>query len=113
MVLTFDNARVKGVISSTEAHHLKAKMYMTKDFALFGQVNNTVHETINNGVVVSLVNGSRWTVTGTSYLTKLTLSADASVSAGEGHSVSMTIDGKQTQIEPGKSYTGAIVVALK
>jgi hypothetical protein len=113
MVLTFDNARIKGVISSTEAHHLKAKLDMTKEFSLFGVVNNTVHETINNGVVVSLAHGSKWTVTGTSYLTKLTLSADASVSAGEGHSVLMTVDGKQTPIEPGKSYTGAIVVALK
>ena len=113
MVLTFDNARIKGVISSTEAHHLVAKIYMTKDFSLFGRVNNTVHETINNGVVVALANGSKWTVTGTSYLTKLTLSADASVAAAEGHSVSMTVDGKPTPIQPGGSYTGAIVIALK
>ncbi len=113
MVLTFDNTRIKGVISSTEAHHVKSTIYMTKDFEIFGVVNNTVHEAINNGVVVSLTNGSKWTVTGTSYLTKLTLSADASVSATESHSVSMMVDGKQTQIEPGKSYTGAIVVALK
>jgi hypothetical protein len=113
MVLTFDNARIKGVISSTEAHHVKSTIYMTKDFDMFGVVNNTVHEAINNGVVVALTNGSKWTVTGTSYLTKLTLSGDASVSAGEGHSVSMTVDGKPTPIQPGKSYTGAIVVALK
>jgi hypothetical protein len=113
MALTFNHARIKGVISATEADHPKAKLDINQDILLFNEVRNTAHEAINNGVIVSLTNGSKWTVAGTSYLTRLTLSADASVDAADGHGVSMTVDGRPTALDPGKSYTGAIVLTLK
>ncbi|MGW2649440.1 hypothetical protein ACWC2T_32130 [Streptomyces sp. NPDC001393] len=37
--------------------------------------------------------GSTWTVTGTSYLTRLALDADAAVRAPVGRSLTMTVDG--------------------
>jgi hypothetical protein len=50
-------------------------------------------------------------VTGTSYLTALSLDATSAVAGPRGGNVTMTVDGKQTAITPGTSYTGAIVVS--
>ena len=58
---------------------------------------------INNGVIVELKHGARWTVTETSFLTSLTI--------GEGCCVEgvLTVDGKETAAVPG-TYTGVIQV---
>ena len=66
----------------------------------------------NNGVIVSLNGGSRWTVTGTSYLSALSLDAASSVSGPGRKRVTMTVDGTATEIRPGGSYTGAIVLTV-
>ncbi len=63
-------------------------------------------------MIVRLNSGSAWTVTGTSYLTSLTLAADATLRAPRGRSVTLTVDGTRTAIEPGRTYTGAITVAV-
>jgi hypothetical protein len=77
-----------------------------------GKVSNVAQPVINNGVIVSLAGGSRRTVTGTSYLSALSLDAASSVDAPGRKRVSMTVDGTATEIKPGGSYTGAIVVTL-
>ncbi|MFE2516632.1 hypothetical protein [Streptomyces mirabilis] len=111
MVLTFEDSTVQGVISATEAKH-RVDTIDSSNFYELGQVTNTVKPAVNNGVIVQLNSGSTWTVTGTSYLTRLTLAADAVVGAVSGKSVTMTVDGTQTAIEAGGAYSGAIVLTV-
>ena len=111
MALTFDNAGITGVISASEAHHSKKTIYMVEDYMLFSKVTNTAHEAINNGVIVFLTNGSNWTVTGTSYLTRLEIASDAAITAPDGCRVTMKVNGVETGIRPG-TYKGDIVLAV-
>ena len=109
MVLTFADSRITGVISATATRHA-VDTITAADYLQLGQITNTAHPIVNNGVIVTLNGTSRWTVTGTSYLSKLTIGAAAAVTAAPGHRVSMTVDGVPTAITPGITYTGAIVV---
>jgi hypothetical protein len=111
MALTFDKAGITGVISASEAHHPKSTIDVQMDYLLFGEVTNTAHEAINNGVIVLLTNGSNWTVTGTSYLTMLEIAEDAAIKAPDGYSVTMMVDGVETGIRPG-TYKGNIVLSV-
>jgi hypothetical protein len=111
LVLDFTAGRVTGVISATLAEHF-ADTIDSSNWWELGAVANTPQAAINNGVIVSLAGGSRWTVTGTSYLTSLTLDAASVVTAPPGRQVTMTVDGTATAIAPGGSYSGAIVLTL-
>jgi hypothetical protein len=75
-------------------------------------VKNETYEVINNGVIVSLTNNSVWTVTGTSYLSVLTIDASSSVAAPSAKTVTMTVDGVSTAIEAGETYTGEITLTV-
>ena len=75
-----------------------------------GQPARPRRRAINNGVIVSLASGGTWTVTGTSYLTSLSLDATSAVAVPPGGQVTVTVDGAATAIKPGASYTGAIVL---
>ncbi|WP_329549323.1 hypothetical protein OG548_41230 [Streptomyces sp. NBC_01356] len=112
MVLTFEDSTVQGVISATGAKHHVSTIDASNFYEL-GEVTNTVQPAVNNGVVVQLNSGSAWTVTGTSYLTKLALAAGAAVRAPRGKSVTMTVDGTATAVEPGGTYSGAIVLTVQ
>jgi hypothetical protein len=79
----------------------------------FHSITDTVRPAVNNGVIVNLTNGSKWTVTGTSYLTKLVLDGTSSVTAPKGSSLSMTVNGSKTDIKLGQTYAGAIVLSVK
>ncbi|HWC84664.1 MAG TPA: hypothetical protein VG756_32295 [Pseudonocardiaceae bacterium] len=110
-VLIFTDSRIEGVISATVAKHRVS----TIDSSLYrelGEVTNTVHEVVNNGMLVTLAGASRWTVTGTSYLSSLTLSTDATVTGKGGRGVKMTVNGTTTPITVGRTYTGAITISL-
>jgi hypothetical protein len=111
LVLTFNNSRVEGVISASQTKH-HVSTITSAEYKQLGEVTNTVHSIINNGVIVSLNSGSRWTVTGTSYLSKLVIAANATVAAPGGHTVTMTVDGVPTTIVPGNTYTGSIVLTV-
>lgn len=112
MVLNFSATRVAGVISATLAEHAVDTIDSSNWWEL-GNVSNTPQAAINNGAIVSLADGSKWTVTGTSYITSLTLDATSSVVAeGRGKSVAMTVDGTATAIKAGNTYTGAIVLTV-
>jgi hypothetical protein len=115
MVLNFVNARITGVISASESHHPKPviefKDGMWADYKLFGVVTNIVNAPINNGAIVSLTNHSNWTVTGTSYLTSLTIEDGSTITARPGQSVTMTVDGAKKAMEDG-SYKGQIVLTV-
>ncbi len=118
MALTFNSSSITGVISSSEAHHWDSKTASqvtridSSRWYDIGEVENTPSAAIDNGAIVTL-NSSTWTVTGTSYLTKLSLDSSSSVVAASGASLSMTVDGASTTLTPGQSYTGAIVLTEK
>ncbi|MEV7390753.1 MULTISPECIES: hypothetical protein [unclassified Streptomyces] len=111
MVLTFEGSSVEGVISATKAKH-RVSSIDSSTFYELGIVTNTVQAAVNNGVVVQLNSGSTWTVTGTSYLTSLTLAADAAVKAPRGRTVKLTVDGTETAITAGSTYTGALTLTV-
>jgi hypothetical protein len=62
-----------------------------------------------NGVVS--LRDSTWTVTGTSYLTHLAISAGSRLAAPQGHSLTLTVDGVATPVRSG-TYKGGIVLKV-
>ena len=109
--LTFDNASITGVISASTAHHVQSTI-TADDYRLLGEVTNTPSEAVNNGVIVSLTNGSVWTVTGTCHLTSLLVEEGSLITAADGQDITMTVDGTPTEIAAGVTYTGAIVLTV-
>ena len=113
--VTFDNAEITGVISSSWANHVDADgnavpggTHILADSSLdchlgFGRLKNTAAPTVNNPVCLTLTNGAVWNVTGTSYLSKLTVD-DASVNGV------VTVDGAEVDISAGGSWEGEITV---
>ncbi|RAQ98478.1 hypothetical protein A4R35_23250 [Thermogemmatispora tikiterensis] len=112
MVLTFNKARLTGVISASLARHAVSTI-TSAHYQQLGEVSNTPSPVINNGVIVTLNAGSGWTVTGTSYLSKLVLAPGATLTAPAGHTLALTVDGVPTPIVSGQSYSGNIVLAVR
>ncbi len=104
LVLTLTGSRLDGVVSASGTAHAISSISASEYYEL-GRVTNTAQAAINNGVIVTVGSGSVWNVTGTSYLTSLTVDAGGAVRTG-----SMTIDGTTTEIAAGTTYTGAIVL---
>jgi len=115
--LTFNNAKITGVISASDAFHYYNGKYYTKigkdDIMVFNRVIDTPSAAVNNGVIVTLANGSKWTVTGTSYLTKLVIEKGSSVAAPSGRKLTMTDDGNPINNITAGTYTGNIVLTVK
>jgi hypothetical protein len=83
LVLTFASSQVAGVITATLAEHYVDTIDSSNWWEL-GHITNTAQPAINNGVIVSLSGGSTRTVTGTSYLTALSLAATSRVAGLRG-----------------------------
>ena len=111
MDLTFESVRLVGVISAASGKHHISRIDKFNCEEL-GEVDFTPCEAINNGVIVRLGTGSSWTVTGTCYLTTLTLDENAVIWGIEGTRVRMTVDGAETDIVPG-TYKGKIILSIK
>jgi len=114
--VTFDNATITGVISSGIQHHTLAKPgeTVTKEtYYKIGHVKVTPSEAVCNGSIVTLKNGSVWNVTGTSYITSLTVDASSSVAVP----TDMVIIVNGTPISPealkGTTVAGTIVIEKK
>ncbi len=124
LVLNFNNATLTGVISATQAHHeYKGVDYPLIDIDTYyalGHLANTVHQAVNNGVIVNLLDHSVWTVDGTSYVTKLALGTGAKVVAPAGHTLTVTVDpdfdgpaaAAEVSLTAGSSYTGYITLTV-
>ena len=56
--------------------------------------------------------GSRWTVTDTSYLTRLVLDATATVRAPPGKILILTVNCTPTALTPGTAYSGALPLTV-
>jgi len=107
LVLTLTKSRLDGIVSASATAHAISSISADEYYQL-GRVSNTAQAAINNGVIVTVGGGSVWNVTGTSYLTSLTVEDGGAV-----HTGSMTVDGTATAIVAGTTYTGAIVLTAK
>ncbi|MFE0678551.1 hypothetical protein [Streptomyces sp. NPDC058867] len=107
VVLNFERSSVEGVLSSSLSRHEKDTIG-AEDYKLIGVVTHVPTAAVNNGLIVNLV-GSTWTVTGTSYLTSLTIDDTSQVVAAGGGTPKLLVDGTPVPLAPG-SYRGAIVV---
>jgi hypothetical protein len=110
MVLNLNKSSITGVISASESHHPSPRI-SKENQADFHSIKDIAQPAVNNGVIVNLNNGSTWTVTGTSYLTGLTIADGSTVTAPQGSKVSMTVNGAKTEIKAGK-YSGKIALTL-
>ncbi|WP_316775012.1 hypothetical protein [Streptomyces sasae] len=97
------------MISASASRHAVTTITST-EWRQINRVTNTPQAAVNNGVIVKLGAGSVWTVTGTSYLTKLVVDADATVQAPTGRTLTLTVDATATALTPGVTYTGALTL---
>jgi hypothetical protein len=113
MVLNLNKSSITGVVSASESHHPSAKI-TTDNHTELHSLTDKACAAVNNGVIVNLSNGSKWTVTGTSYLTKLVIEKGSSVAAPSGRTLTMTVDGGRpiTNITTGE-YKGNLVLMVK
>ena len=111
LITGFLRSRVEGVISSSMSRHAVSTI-TSAEWRQINHVSNTPKPTVNNGVIVKLGAGSVWTVTGTSYLTKLVVDAEAAVRAPSGKSLTLTADGTVTALTPGATYSGALTLTV-
>ncbi len=107
LVLTFADASIDGVITAASARHVKNPI-TPADFQSLAEVVNKPEPAINNGVAVTLQH-STWTVTGPSYLTRLSLDDASRVVSASGAAPTVTVDGKPVALKAG-TVTGQIVV---
>lgn len=113
LVLNFRNTSIEGIISSATQKYRDGLKFLEETIREeLSHVDQTPAPTVNNGVLVTLGSGSTWTVTGTSYLTRLELAADAALKAPDGKTLTMTVDGTETPVAPG-TYTGKIVLSVQ
>lgn len=104
---------IEGVISSALQQYREGLKVIRADNRMeLTNVTQTAAPTVNNGVVLSLDETSVWVVTGTSYITSLTLAPGAKLAAPAGKRVVLTVDGVETPIQPG-CYTGALVLEIR
>lgn len=113
LFVSLSAAKVTGRISSaTQVYREGLTVIDSSLREELGNVTQTPAPAVNNGVIVTLDADSGWTVTGTSYLTKLELADGAFISAPESRSLVMTIDGVPTEPAAG-TYTGSIVLEVR
>jgi hypothetical protein len=109
LVVKLVDSQLSGVIAASSAKHRKDTIG-AEDYQLLGVVSNTPGAAVNNGVLVEL-DHSTWTVTGTSYLTSLSVGADAHVAAPAGHTLRLTVNGQLRPLAAG-TYKGTVVLEV-
>lgn len=113
LVLNFKNTTVEGVISSATQKYRDGLKFLEETIREeLSHVYQTPAPTVNNGVLVALDSASRWTVTGNSYITSLTLAEGAVLEAADGKTLTMTVDGAVVAVKPG-TYKGKIVLSVQ
>jgi hypothetical protein len=111
MIVTFEETTITGAITTGTTTPVGEKPSV-KTYYLIGEVNNTYCETDSeHGLKVSFDGNSTWVVDKTSYLTGLTVSRGATITAPKGYSVTMTVDGIDKPIKTG-TYKGKIVLKV-
>jgi hypothetical protein len=99
------------VTAGNTKHDLYEGAILDVNATYLGDLVNRSAPAINNGVLVTLKGSTNWIVTGTSYLTSLTIE-HGHITAPEGYNIDMTVDGAKTEIRDGVTYTGNIVLTV-
>lgn len=112
MTLRFENTKVTGRISTSTVAPASGKEPVRETYQEIGNVVNTaVPSTSGKGLAVALDGKSHWTVTGTSYLTRLELAPGALIDAGA-RKLIVTVNGRSVKLKPGV-LTGAITLGAQ
>ena len=111
--LTLKDTAITGIISSaTQKYRDGLTLIDESNRREMSNITQAAAPTVNNGVIVSLDRTSRWTVTGTSYITALELAPGAVIEAAAGKALTATLDGKEIELAPGR-YAGKIVLTVQ
>jgi hypothetical protein len=119
MDVTFENATITGAITTgiTEQPPGPDGENLSREtpelYYLIGQTRNTYCPRFEqpHGIRVSLDERSAWIVNKTSYLNRLRIAKNRSVTAPYGYRVTMTVDGNVTHLNAG-TYEGEIVLTV-
>jgi hypothetical protein len=103
-------ATLTGAISLTETRHVDENGEQNTHFTIneyyyLGHVENRNYRNETAEISVVLKDGGVWNVTGESLISSLQLDG------GVVNNAKMTVDGKATPIEAGKTYTGDLVIS--
>ena len=104
MQITLSNVSLTGAISATTVKHTVKKI-SKENCEDLGKVVNTPAPAVNNGVIAVLRNQTVWEPKGINYLSKLVIDETSRIM-----NANMTVDGVQTVLGAGNSYTGEIVI---
>lgn len=112
LALNLKNTTVTGVISAATQKYREGLTFLEETIREeLSHVYQTPAPAVNNGVLLTLDEDSRWIVTGTSYLTRLELAPGATVDAPGGKALRMTVDGVPTELKSG-TYRGAVTLEV-
>ena len=110
LAVTLDRVQYTGRVTAVRSRHA-VSVAAQEHYDQLGVVTNTPCPVVNNGVILTLGDGTAWTVTGDCYLSALHIAAGASVAGQDGRVVVMTVDGVETPVAQG-DYTGNIHICL-
>jgi hypothetical protein len=116
LAVTLDNAKLNGRASASWAEHIQTTIQppyfygyaVADDYKMLGEVTNTPQAAVNNGLIMSLVNGSKWTIDSTCFLSSLTVQLGSSIVALPGYTVTLYDDSVATPIVAGTTYAGVL-----
>jgi hypothetical protein len=119
LTVTLENATLTGAVTTASVEYARGPggeeitMQTPHLYPLIGEVKNTYCATGNaNGAAVSVDKKSKWIVDKTAYLKELSIAKKGTVTAPDGYSVTMTVDGAKTPLRAG-TYKGQIVLEVK
>ena len=112
LVLNLKAVRWEGVASAATAAYREGLTEINEaNRRELSRITQTPAPTVNNGVHVHMDKDTTWIVTGTSYITVLDVAPGAIVKAPAGKKLTLTVDGVETPIKPGK-YQGHLVLSI-
>ena len=111
LVLTLDNVKLEGVISASKAQHAVKTISGSNRKEIY-QVYDTPSPVVNNGVIVTLKNGTEWTIIGHNYLSALHIDETSKIQTPDGCDVELIVNGREIPCIPG-DYTGDIFIRAK
>lgn len=111
LVLTLDNVKLEGVISASRTQHAVKKISGSNRKEIY-QVYDTPCPVVNNGVIVTLKNGTQWTIIGHNYLSALHVDETSEIRTPDGCDVELIVNGEEIPYKPG-DYVGDIFLRAK
>jgi hypothetical protein len=111
LVLTLDHVELEGVVSASRAQHSVKKISGSNRKEIY-QVYDTPSPVVNNGVILTLKNGTKWTITGHNYLSALHVDETSTIRTPDGCDVELIVNGQEIPYAPG-DYEGDIFLRAK